>query len=89
MPNYVCPPQDALYEYIKTVAEAVSIPVAIYNNPSRVGVNIDAQTIIRLAEIPNVVADKEAMPNVSQLEAIMRAAGDKINLLCSALSVLA
>ncbi len=82
VPGYVRPPQEALYEHFKTVAEAVSIPVAIYNNPTRVGVNIDAQTIIRLAEIPNVVADKEAMPNVSQLDAIMRAAGDKINLLC-------
>jgi 4-hydroxy-tetrahydrodipicolinate synthase len=82
VPSYVRPPQDALYEHFKTVAEAVSIPVAIYNNPTRVGVNIDAQTIIRLAEIANVVADKEAMPNVSQLDAIMCAAGDHINLLC-------
>jgi 4-hydroxy-tetrahydrodipicolinate synthase len=82
VPGYVRPPQDALYEHFKTVAEAVSIPVAIYNNPTRVGVNIDARTIIRLAEIANVVADKEAMPNVSQLDAIMCAAGDHINLLC-------
>jgi 4-hydroxy-tetrahydrodipicolinate synthase len=47
-----------------------------------VGVNIDADTVIRLAEIPNIVADKEAMPNVGQLAAIVRAVGDRLHLLC-------
>ena len=67
VPTYVRPPQDALYEHFKTVAEAVDIPIAIYNNPTRVGVNIDPPTMIRLAEIPNIVADKEAMGNISQI----------------------
>jgi 4-hydroxy-tetrahydrodipicolinate synthase len=47
-----------------------------------VGVNIDAETIIRLAEIPNIVADKEAIPTVAQLAAIMQAVGDRLHLLC-------
>jgi 4-hydroxy-tetrahydrodipicolinate synthase len=82
VPPYSRPPQEAIYQHFRTVAEAVELPIAIYNNPSRVGVNIDAETIIRLAEIPNIVADKEAIPNVAQLAAIMRAAGDRLHLLC-------
>jgi 4-hydroxy-tetrahydrodipicolinate synthase len=82
VPPYSRPPQEAIYQHFCTVAEAVDLPIAIYNNPSRVGVNIDAETIIRLAEIPNIVADKEAIPNVAQLAAIMRAVGDRLHLLC-------
>jgi len=82
VPPYSQPPQEAIYRHFRAVAEAVNLPVALYNNPSRVGVNIDADTIIRLAEIPTIVADKEAMPNVGQLAAVMRAVGDRISLLC-------
>ncbi len=82
VPPYSRPPQEAIYQHFRTVAEAVDLPIAIYNNPSRVGVNIDAETIIHLAEIPNIVADKEAIPNVAQLAAIMEAAGDRLHLLC-------
>ncbi len=81
-PPYLRPTQDGLYEHFKAVAEAVAIPVAIYNNPTRVGVNIEPATVVALADIPNIVADKEAMPNVSQLVQIWKQAGDKINLLC-------
>jgi len=82
VPPYSAPPQEAIYRHFRTVAEAVDLPVAVYNNPSRVGANIDAETVIRLAEVPNIVADKEAMPNVAQLATIMRAVGDRLHLLC-------
>lgn len=82
VPPYSRPPQDAIYAHFRTVAEAVDLPIAIYNNPTRVGVNIEAETIIRLAEIPNIVADKEAIPNVAQLAAIKRAVSDRFHLLC-------
>lgn len=82
VPPYLSPTQDGVYEHFRAVAEAVSIPVAIYNNPGRVSVNIDAATVIALADIPNIVADKEAMPNIGQLVQIRRQAGDKINLMC-------
>jgi 4-hydroxy-tetrahydrodipicolinate synthase len=82
VPPYSQPPQEAIYRHFRTVAEAVDLPIALYNNPGRVGVNIDAETIIRLAEIPNIVADKEAMPNVAQLATIMRAVGQRLCLLC-------
>jgi len=82
VPPYLSPTQDGIYEHFKAVAEAVAIPAAMYNNPGRVGVNIEPATVVALADIPNIVADKEAMPSVSQLVQIRRQAGDKINLLC-------
>ncbi len=82
VPPYLRPSQDGLYDHFKAVAKAVDIPIAIYNNPGRVSVNIEPATIIELAKIPNIVADKEAMPNVGQLVQIRREAGDEINLLC-------
>jgi 4-hydroxy-tetrahydrodipicolinate synthase len=82
VPAYACPPQDGIYIHFKAVAEAVSIPIAIYNNPSRVGVNVDPATIIKLAEIPNIVADKEAMGNVSQLVGVLKGANGRLHLLC-------
>ncbi len=82
VPPYLKPSQDGLYEHFKAVAEAVDIPIAIYNNPGRVGVNIEPATVIELAEISNIVADKEAMGNINQLVQIRRQTGDEFNLLC-------
>jgi 4-hydroxy-tetrahydrodipicolinate synthase len=82
VPPYLKPTQDGVYEHFKDVAEAVDIPVAIYNNPGRVGVNIEPPTVVELAKIPNLVADKEAMGNISQLVRIRRETADKLNLLC-------
>jgi 4-hydroxy-tetrahydrodipicolinate synthase len=82
VPPYSRPPQEAIYRHFRKVAEEVDLPIAVYNNPSRVGVNIDTGTIIRLAEIPNIVALKEAAPDVGRLGPIMRAVGDHFHLLC-------
>jgi 4-hydroxy-tetrahydrodipicolinate synthase len=82
VPPYLKPTQDGLYGHFKAVAQAVDIPVAIYNNPGRVGVNIDPPTVVELCEIPNIVADKEAMGNIGQLVRIRREIGEQINLLC-------
>lgn len=81
VPPYVAPPQDAVYEFFRTVATSVRIPVALYNNPSRVTVNIEAATILKLAEIDNVVADKEAMGNLQQLEQVAAGAQGRVHLL--------
>lgn len=82
VPPYIRPPQDALYDFFSTVADSVDLPVAIYNNPTRVGVNIDPETMVRLSEIDNVIADKEAVPDVSQLAEVKERAGDDIDVLC-------
>lgn len=82
-PPYVTPPQSAVYRYLKTVCDSVEIAVGLYNNPARVVVNINPETIIRLSEeCPNLVADKEAMPDVSQLAAVMEGTRGRIQLLC-------
>jgi 4-hydroxy-tetrahydrodipicolinate synthase len=83
VPPYVNPSQDAIAEHFKAVASAVSLPVAIYNNPSRVGVNIDPPTIVRLAEeIPTLVADKEAMGRASQIEEVLAGTRGRLRVLC-------
>jgi 4-hydroxy-tetrahydrodipicolinate synthase len=82
VPPYVAPPQAQIYEFFRDVALAVApIPVAIYNNPARVSVNIDPDTIVRLAELDNIVADKEAMPNLKQLHSVITRTQGRINVL--------
>ena len=82
VPPYIIPPQDAIYDFFATVAKSVSISVTIYNNPGRVIANIDPATVSMLADIPNIVADKEAVPNNNQLIGVMGAVGGKMNVLC-------
>ena len=83
VPPYIAPPQNAIFEYFKTVCQSIDIPVALYNNPARVVVNINPETIIRLTQAcPNLVADKEAVPNVAQLASVMDGTGGKLKVLC-------
>ncbi len=65
-PYYNKPPQEALYRHFKTIAEAVSIPVMLYNIPGRTAVNMTPATMARLAEIDNVVAVKESTGDMEQ-----------------------
>lgn len=59
-PYYNRPSQEGLYQHFKAVAEATRLPVVLYNVPSRTGITVSAETTLRLAELPNVVATKEA-----------------------------
>lgn len=82
-PPYLLPPREAVFEHLRSCMQAVSIPTAIYNNPARVGVNIDPETIVRLAEeCSNFIADKEAMGDVRQLVEVKRRLGDRLSILC-------
>ena len=81
MPAYIKPPQEDLYNFIKTVANQVDIPIAVYNNPTRVGVNIKPETAIKISSIKNIVALKEAMPDVSQLIKVQIGMDRKIDVL--------
>lgn len=82
-PPYLLPPQSAIYEHLHTCMTSVSIPVGVYNNPSRLGVELEPDTLVRLAEeVPNFIVDKEAVPNVAQLVEVKRRVGDKLNILC-------
>lgn len=82
-PCYLLPPQSAVSQFYLEVMKSVEIPVGIYNNPSRTGVNVRPETIELLAkECSNFVVDKEAMPNVKQLVEVKRRLGDRLNILC-------
>jgi len=59
-PYFVKPTQGELYAHYKAVAEAVDISVLLYNNPDRTGVNLDATTVKRLAEVKNIVGIKDS-----------------------------
>jgi 4-hydroxy-tetrahydrodipicolinate synthase len=70
-PYYNKPTQEGLYRHFKTIAEATKLPIMLYNIPGRSVVNITAETTIRLAELPNVVAMKESSGNLEQITQII------------------
>jgi len=80
-PYYNKPSQEGLYQHYKTIAEAVALPQILYNVPGRTGMNMTAETTIRLADIDNIVAVKEASGDVTQASEIISKAGDKIDVL--------
>ncbi len=71
-PYYNKPTQEGLYRHFKAVAEAVSIPVIIYNVPGRTGCNILPDTVIRLSAIENVAGIKEASGDMAQVDDLIR-----------------
>lgn len=80
-PYYNKATQNGLYEHFKQIANAVKLPVILYNVPSRTGCNILPQTVVRLCtDVSNIVAIKEASGNISQVAKLMALAGGKIDL---------
>jgi 4-hydroxy-tetrahydrodipicolinate synthase len=69
-PYYNKPTQEGQYQHFKAIAEAVDKPVVLYNVPGRTGVNIEPNTLARLAELPNIAAVKEASGNITQIAEI-------------------
>lgn len=67
VPYYNKPPQEGMYQYFKAVAASTSKPVILYNVPGRTGSNMTAETTLRLAQIDNVIAIKEASSNRGQI----------------------
>ena len=70
-PYYNKPTQQGYCEHFKAISEAENIPVIVYNVPGRTSGNIEAKTILRLAELPNIVAVKEASGNLGQIMEII------------------
>ena len=66
-PYYNKPTPDGLVQHYKAIGDAVGLPIVVYNVPGRTGVNVDPATLLRLAEIPQVAAVKEASGNVTQM----------------------
>jgi 4-hydroxy-tetrahydrodipicolinate synthase len=73
-PYYNKPPQAGLYEHFKAVAASTSLPVILYNVPSRTSVQISNETILRLAEIDNIVGVKDATGDLNLASELMSAA---------------
>jgi len=66
-PYYNRPGQEGQYLHFKAIAEAVSLPILLYNIPSRTGSNLEPNTVLRLAEIKNIVGIKESSGNLAQI----------------------
>lgn len=71
-PYYNRPTQKGLYLHFKAIAEAVNIPIILYNIASRTGVNIEPETFVKLAEIKNIIGVKEASGSLEQMSRIRR-----------------
>ena len=70
VPYYNKPSQEGLYRHFAAIAESTELPVMLYNIPGRSAVNMTAETTLRLAQIPNIRAVKEASGNLEQIAAI-------------------
>ncbi len=81
VPYYNKPTQRGQYEYFKAVASETDKPIILYNVPSRTGANMTAETALRLAEIPNIVASKEASGNLEQIYSLISAAPEGFQVL--------
>lgn len=80
-PYYNKPTQEGLYQHYKKVAEEVDIPIILYNIPGRTGINMNPDTIARLAQIPNIVGIKEASGSLVQVAEIYRLAKERITIM--------
>ena len=75
-PYYNKPSQEGLYRHFRAVAEAVDIPIIMYNVPSRTSINMLPETVARCAEIDNIVGIKEATGNLNQVSEVIRLCPD-------------
>jgi 4-hydroxy-tetrahydrodipicolinate synthase len=66
-PYYNKPTQEGLFQHYRAIADSTSLPIVLYNVPGRTGVNIDVSTVVRLAQIRNIIGTKEASGNVVQM----------------------
>ncbi|MGH9517386.1 MAG: 4-hydroxy-tetrahydrodipicolinate synthase [Terriglobales bacterium] len=80
-PYYNKPTQEGQYQHFKAIAEAVNKPVILYNVPGRTGTNLEAGTVARLAEIPNIAGVKEASGNLTQIAEICSVASEGFSVL--------
>jgi 4-hydroxy-tetrahydrodipicolinate synthase len=80
VPYYNRPTQDGLYRHFEAIVRATRLPCILYNIPSRTGVNMTAETTLRLSRVPNIVGIKEASGDLAQIARIIDDAGDDFRL---------
>ncbi|MBN9616927.1 MAG: 4-hydroxy-tetrahydrodipicolinate synthase [Acidobacteriales bacterium 59-55] len=73
-PYYNRPGQEGQYRHFRAIAEAVDLPILLYNIPSRTGTNLEPATVLRLAELPNVIGIKESSGNLAQVTELLTTA---------------
>ncbi len=71
-PMYNKPPQRGIVAHFRAIAESTDLPICLYNVPGRTGGNVEARTTLELAQLPNIVAVKEASGNLAQVSDILR-----------------
>ena len=81
VPYYNKPTQQGLYEYFKAIAESTDKPIVAYNVPGRTGTNMTAETTLRIAQIPGIIAVKEASGKLDQIEAVVKGRHDGFKVL--------
>jgi 4-hydroxy-tetrahydrodipicolinate synthase len=79
-PYYNRPTQEGLFQHFKTIAEAVDLPMIVYNIASRTGVNIEPETMQRLSKVKNIRGVKEASANLDQMSRIFSLCGEGFDL---------
>ena len=80
-PWYIKPSQESLYHYYKKVSESVDLPVIMYNNPSRTGVDISLETIIKLTSYKNIQGYKESGYCLQRISALKGKLGNRLSVL--------
>jgi 4-hydroxy-tetrahydrodipicolinate synthase len=80
-PMYNKPPQRGIVAHYRAIAEAVNMPIVIYNVPGRTGSNVEAKTTLEISRIPNVVAIKEASGHLSQIADIINGRAPEFSVL--------
>ncbi|MGQ3890365.1 4-hydroxy-tetrahydrodipicolinate synthase [Legionella sp. CNM-4043-24] len=78
-PAYIKPTQEGLYQHYRHIAEAVAIPIILYNVPGRTACDMLPETVARLAQISNIVGIKEATGNMARLQQILRLCQDSLD----------
>ncbi|MGQ0811035.1 MAG: 4-hydroxy-tetrahydrodipicolinate synthase [Nitrospiraceae bacterium] len=80
-PYYNKPTQEGLFRHYKAVADAVDLPIVLYNIPGRTGINMLPATVARLSGLRNIVAIKEGSGSVQQASEVLQACGDRMTVL--------
>jgi 4-hydroxy-tetrahydrodipicolinate synthase len=81
VPSYICPSEEDSIQYFLDIADASTIPIGIYNNPPRVKTDLSAKAVLKLAEHPNIIVNKESTSRVSQISHLCAARPD-FSLMC-------
>jgi 4-hydroxy-tetrahydrodipicolinate synthase len=80
-PYYNKPTQEGLYQHYKAIASAITLPIVVYSIQGRTGINVEPATLVRLAEIENIVGVKEASGNITQMAEIVHKVPHRFNVL--------